>query len=325
MSTATLEKVSQLDQLKKFTRVVADTGDFESMRAYKPQDATTNPSLILAATQKPEYGYLLDEAISDLKGSPLTGAAKIEATIDHLLVLFGLEILKIVPGRVSTETDARLSFNREGSINKGRQLIGLYEKNGISRERILIKIASTWEGIKAAEELRKESINCNLTLLFSFPQAVACAEAGVRLISPFVGRIYDWYKANTGKDYKGADDPGVQSVTRIYNYFKKFGYETEVMGASFRNTGQIIHLAGSDLLTISPNLLEELSKSFEPITRMLSPEAAKASDAQRISLDEKTFRFDFNEDPMAVDKAAEGIRKFSADIVKLEKLIASKM
>lgn len=325
MSTATLEKVSQLDQLKKFTRVVADTGDFESMRAYKPQDATTNPSLILAATQKPEYGYLLDEAISDLKGSPLTGAAKIEATIDHLLVLFGLEILKIVPGRVSTETDARLSFNREGSINKGRQLIGLYEKNGISRERILIKIASTWEGIKAAEELRKESINCNLTLLFSFPQAVACAEAGVRLISPFVGRIYDWYKANTGKDYKGADDPGVQSVTRIYNYFKKFGYETEVMGASFRNTGQIIHLAGSDLLTISPNLLEELSKSFEPITRALSPESAKASDAQKISLDEKTFRFDFNEDPMAVDKTAEGIRKFSADIVKLEKLIASKM
>ena len=325
MSTATLEKVSQLDQLKKFTRVVADTGDFESMREYKPQDATTNPSLILAATQKPEYGYLLDEAIADLKGSPLTGAAKIEATIDHLLVLFGLEILKIVPGRVSTETDARLSFNREGSINKGRQLIGLYEKNGISRERILIKVASTWEGIKAAEELRKESINCNLTLLFSFPQAVACAEAGVRLISPFVGRIYDWYKANTGKDYKGADDPGVQSVDRIYNYYKKFGYETEVMGASFRNTGQIIHLAGCDLLTISPNLLEELSKSTEPITRALSPEAAKASDAQKISLDEKTFRFDFNEDPMAVDKTAEGIRKFSADIVKLEKLIASKM
>jgi transaldolase len=325
MSTATLEKVSQLDQLKQFTKVVADTGDFESMRAYKPQDATTNPSLILAATQKPEYGYLLEQAIADLKDSPLTGTQKIEATIDHLLVLFGLEILKIVPGRVSTETDARLSFNREGSIDKGRQLIALYEKNGISRDRILIKIASTWEGIKAAEELRKESINCNLTLLFSFPQAVACAEAGVRLISPFVGRIYDWYKANTGKDYKGADDPGVQSVTRIYNYFKKFGYGTEVMGASFRNTGQIIHLAGSDLLTISPNLLEELSKSFEPITRALSPETAKASDARKISLDEKAFRFDFNEDPMAVDKTAEGIRKFSADIVKLEKLIASRL
>jgi transaldolase len=325
MSTATLEKVSQLDQLKKFTKVVADTGDFESMRQYKPSDATTNPSLIFAATQKPEYGYLLEKAIADLKDSALKSSAKIEAIIDHLLVLFGTEILKIVPGRVSTETDARLSFNTEGSINKGRQLIALYEQHGISRERVLIKIASTWEGIKAAEQLRKESINCNLTLLFSFPQAVACAEAGVRLISPFVGRIYDWYKANTGKDYKGADDPGVQSVTRIYNYFKKFGYETEVMGASFRNTGQIIYLAGSDLLTISPNLLDELSKSFEPITRKLDPAVAKASDAEKVTLDEKTFRFEFNEDPMAVDKTAEGIRKFSADIVKLEKLIASRI
>jgi transaldolase len=325
MSTATLEKVSQLDQLKQFTKVVADTGDFESMRAYQPYDATTNPSLIFAATQKPEYGYLLDKAIADLKSSPLNGSAKIEAIIDRLLVLFGMEILQIVPGRVSTETDARLSFDREGSINKGRQLIALYEQGGISRERILIKIASTWEGIKAAEQLRKESINCNLTLLFSFPQAVACAEAGVRLISPFVGRIYDWYKANTGKDYKGADDPGVQSVTRIYNYYKKFGHQTEVMGASFRNVGQIVNLAGCDLLTISPNLLEELSKSNEPITRKLSPEIAKASDAEKITLDEKAFRFEFNEDPMAVDKTAEGIRKFSADIVKLEKLIASRI
>jgi transaldolase len=325
MSTATLEKVSQLDQLKQFTKVVADTGDFESMRAYQPYDATTNPSLIFAATQKPEYGYLLDKAIADLKSSPLNGSAKIEAIIDRLLVLFGMEILQIVPGRVSTETDARLSFDREGSINKGRQLIALYEQGGISRERILIKIASTWEGIKAAEQLRKESINCNLTLLFSFPQAVACAEAGVRLISPFVGRIYDWYKANTGKDYKGADDPGVQSVTRIYNYYKKFGHQTEVMGASFRNVGQIVNLAGSDLLTISPNLLEELSKSYEPLTRKLSPEIAKASDAEKITLDEKAFRFEFNEDPMAVDKTAEGIRKFSADIVKLEKLIASRI
>ena len=325
MSTATLEKVSQLDQLKQFTKVVADTGDFESMRAYQPYDATTNPSLIFAATQKPEYGYLLDKAIADLKSSPLNGSAKIEAIIDQLLVLFGMEILQIVPGRVSTETDARLSFDREGSINKGRQLIALYEQGGIPRERILIKIASTWEGIKAAEQLRKESINCNLTLLFSFPQAVACAEAGVRLISPFVGRIYDWYKANTGKDYKGADDPGVQSVTRIYNYYKKFGHQTEVMGASFRNVGQIVHLAGSDLLTISPNLLEELSKSYEPLTRKLSPEIAKASDAEKITLDEKAFRFEFNEDPMAVDKTAEGIRKFSADIVKLEKLIASRI
>jgi len=295
------------------------------MRAYQPQDATTNPSLIFAATQKTEYGYLLDKAIADLKDSALSSSAKIEAIIDHLLVLFGTEILKIVPGRVSTETDARLSFDLEGSIKKGRQLIALYEQRGIPRERVLIKIASTWEGIKAAEQLRKESINCNLTLLFSFPQAVACAEAGVRLISPFVGRIYDWYKANTGKDYHGADDPGVISVTRIYNYFKKFGYQTEVMGASFRNTGQIIYLAGSDLLTISPNLLEELSKSNEPIERKLSPEIAKTFQAEKISLDEKTFRFEFNEDPMAVDKTAEGIRKFSADIVKLEKLISSRV
>jgi len=325
MSTATLEKVSQLDQLKKFTKVVADTGDFESMRAYKPYDATTNPSLIFAATQKPEYSYLLDKAIADLKSSPLSGPAKIEAVIDQLLVLFGVEILEIVPGRVSTETDARLSFNREGSVAKAHQLIGLYEKQGIPRERILIKIASTWEGIKAAEQVQKEGINCNLTLLFSFAQAVACAEGGVTLISPFVGRIYDWYKANTGKDYKGADDPGVQSVTRIYNHYKKFGYKTEVMGASFRNVNQIVQLAGSDLLTISPNLLEELSKSFEPVERKLSAETAKSSPGEKIALDEKTFRFEFNEDPMAVDKTAEGIRKFSADIVKLEKLISSKL
>src|ERR1700686_3507267 len=285
MSTATLEKISQLDQLKKFTKVVADTGDFESMRAYQPYDATTNPSLIFAATQKPEYGYLLEKAIADLKDSPLKESAKIEAIIDHLLVLFGTEILKIVPGRVSTETDARLSFDREGSINKGRQLIALYEQKGIPRERVLIKIASTWEGIKAAEQLRKESINCNLTLLFSFPQAVACAEAGVRLISPFVGRIYDWYKANTGKDYKGADDPGVISVTRIYNYFKKFGYRTVVMGASFRNIGEIRELAGCDLLTISPQLLAELESTQGDLPRKLSPDAAKPLVIEKIAMD----------------------------------------
>src|ERR1700732_3665755 len=283
MSTATLEKLSQLEQLKKFTKVVADTGYFESIRQYKPQDSTTNPSLILAAVSKPEYAYLLDEAIADSKKSPLSGPAKIESVMDNLLVAFGVEILKIVPGRVSTETDARLSFDKEGSINKARQLIRLYEHKGIPRERVLIKIASTWEGIKAAERVQKESINCNLTLLFSFPQAVACAEAKVRLISPFVGRIYDWYKANTGRDYQGADDPGVISVTRIYNYYKKFGHETEVMGASFRNTGQIIYLAGCDLLTISPNLLDDLSKSFEPIERKLSPEIAKASEAEKVT------------------------------------------
>jgi transaldolase len=325
MSTATLEKVSQLDQLKKFTKVVADTGDFETMRAYKPQDATTNPSLIFAAAQKPEYAELLDQAIADLKSSPLSGSAKVDAAMDNLLVNFGVEILQIVPGRVSTETDARLSFDREGSINKARHLIDLYEKKGIPRERVLIKIASTWEGIKAAEQLRKESINCNLTLLFSFPQAVACAEAGVRLISPFVGRIYDWYKQSTGKEYRGAEDPGVQSVTTIYNYYKKFGHQTEVMGASFRNTGEIVELAGCDLLTISPNLLEQLANSTDPIEVKLTPEKAKASNLERVTFDEKTFRFEFNEDPMAVEKTAEGIRKFSADIRKLEKVVESKL
>ena len=325
MSTATLEKVSQLDQLKKFTKVVADTGDFETMRAYKPQDATTNPSLIFAAAQKPEYAELLEQAIADLKNSPLSGHAKVDAAMDNLLVNFGVEILQIVPGRVSTETDARLSYDREGSINKARHLIDLYEKKGVPRERVLIKIASTWEGIRAAEQLQKESINCNLTLLFSFPQAVACAEAGVRLISPFVGRIYDWYKQSTGKEYRGAEDPGVQSVTKIYNYYKKFGYQTEVMGASFRNTGEIVELAGCDLLTISPNLLEQLANSTDPIEVKLTPEKAKASNLERVTFDEKTFRFEFNEDPMAVDKTAEGIRKFSADIRKLEKIVESKL
>jgi transaldolase len=325
MSTATIEKLSQLEQLKQFTKVVADTGDFESIRQFKPQDSTTNPSLIFAAVSQSEYAHLLDEVIAGLKASPLSGAAKIEDVIDHLLIAFGLEILKIVPGRVSTETDARLSFDTAGSIKKARQLIGLYEKNGISRERVLIKIASTWEGIKAAEQLQKEGINCNLTLLFSFPQAVACAEGGVRLISPFVGRIYDWYKASTGKEYHGAEDPGVISVTEIYHYYKKFGHQTEVMGASFRNTGEITELAGCDLLTISPKLLAELSSSTEPITRKLSPEAAKASDLKKVTFDEKAFRFALNEDPMATEKLAEGIRKFSADIVKLEKIIAMKL
>jgi transaldolase len=325
MSTATLEKLSQLDQLKKFTRVVADTGDFESIRQFKPQDSTTNPSLILAAVSKPEYAHLLDEVVAELKNSPLSKPAKTEAIMDSLLVAFGLEILKIVPGRVSTETDARLSFDKQGSIDKARQLISLYEKKHIPRERVLIKIASTWEGIKAAEELHKDSINCNLTLLFSFPQAVACAESNVRLISPFVGRIYDWYKEHTGRDYHGAEDPGVQSVTKIYNYYKKFGYGTEVMGASFRNVGEILELAGCDLLTISPKLLEELSKSSEPVVQKLSAEKAKQLNLEKVSFDEKSFRFAFNEDPMAVEKTAEGIRKFSADIVKLEQIVTSKI
>jgi len=318
--TSVLE--TQLDQLKQFTKVVADTGDFESMRQFHPQDATTNPSLIFQATQKPEYKYILDKVVADRKNSGLTGAAQVEDIIDHVLVAFGLEILKIVPGRVSTETDARLSFDTEGTIAKARHLIALYEQAGISRERVLIKIASTWEGIKAAEVLEKEGIRCNLTLLFSLAQAIACAEAGVQLISPFVGRIYDWYKAAMKRDYVGAEDPGVQSVTKIYNYYKKFGYKTEVMGASFRNVSQITELAGCDLLTISPDLLAKLAESSEPLTKKLDAEAAKASDIQKQPMDEKTFRYEFNEDAMATEKTADGIRKFAADIVKLEKFIA---
>jgi transaldolase len=318
-------KLSQLDQLKKFTTVVADTGDFESISEFHPQDATTNPSLIFQAAQKEEYKALVDKAIQDNKDLHLTGAARIDHIIDDLLVNFGMEILKIVPGRVSTEVDARLSFNKEGTKQKAHQLIALYEENGISRDRILIKIASTWEGIRAAELLQKEGINCNLTLLFSLPQAVACAEAKIKLISPFVGRIYDWYKAANKRDYTGAEDPGVQSVTSIYNYYKKFGHDTEVMGASFRNVSQIVELAGSDLLTISPDLLAKIAESTEPIARKLDPEAAKQAKIERLPLDEKAFRWLLNEDAMATEKTAEGIRKFAADIVKLEKFIASKL
>jgi transaldolase len=328
MSTATAEApvaLSQLDQLKKFTKVVADTGDFESMREFKPQDATTNPSLILQAATKPQYIPIVDKVISDRKNAGLSGPAQIEDVIDHVLIAFGLEILDIVPGRVSTETDARLSFDVEGSIAKGRQLIALYEKNGISRDRVLIKIASTWEGIRAAEVLQKEGIKCNLTLLFSLAQAIACAEAGAQLISPFVGRIYDWYKAAMKRDYTGAEDPGVVSVTQIFNYYKKFGYATEVMGASFRNTSQIVELAGSDLLTISPDLLAKLAASTEPVTKKLDAEAAKAANIVKTPMNEKTFRFQVNDDAMATEKTAEGIRKFSADIVKLEKFIAEKL
>jgi transaldolase len=320
-----MSQATQLDQLKQFTKVVADTGDFESMRAFNPQDATTNPSLILQAATKPEYAFIVDRVVADRKGSGLTGAAQVEDIIDYVLVAFGMEILKIVPGRVSTETDARLSFDVAGSIAKGRQLIALYEKNGISRDRVLIKIASTWEGIKAAEVLEKEGIRCNLTLLFSLAQAVACADAKVQLISPFVGRIYDWYKASQKRDYVGAEDPGVQSVTAIYNYYKKFGHKTEVMGASFRNTSQIVELAGSDLLTISPDLLAKLAESHDPVVRKLDAAAAAAQNIEPLVLDEKAFRFLLNEDAMATEKTAEGIRKFAADIVKLEKFIAGKL
>lgn len=316
---------NQLDQLKEFTTVVADTGDFESMKAYQPRDATTNPSLILQAAGKAEYRHLIDQAISDGKKTGLTGQELIDTILDRILILFGLEILKIVPGRVSTEVDARLSFDTEGTIAKARQLIGAYEAEGHSRNRILIKMASTWEGIKAAETLEKEGIHCNLTLLFSFAQAVACAEAGVQLISPFVGRILDWYKASTGKEYTAEEDPGVVSVREIYTYYKKFGYTTEVMGASFRNKGEILALAGCDLLTIGPSLLAELQASTEPVERKLAPEEAAASDIEQINLDEKAFRLMFNEDAMAVEKTADGIRKFAADIVKLEKLIGQSL
>jgi transaldolase len=321
----TKTKLSQLEQLKKFTKVVADTGDFESMRDFKPQDATTNPSLIYAATQKEKYFHLLDEVLADRKNSGLSGTARIDDIIEHLLVKFSCAMLQIVPGRVSTETDARYSFDTEGSIAKARQLIKLYEERKIPRERVLIKIASTWEGINAAEQLQKEGIRCNLTLLFSLPQAVRCAEAKVQLISPFVGRIYDWYKKEMKRDYQGADDPGVLSVQEIYTYYKKFGYETEVMGASFRNTSQILELAGCDALTISPELMAELSKSTEPVERKLSPEKASSANVERLQLDEKKFRYLVNENAMATEKTSEGIRKFAADIVKLEKFIASKL
>lgn len=313
---------TQLEQLKKFTIVVADTGDFESMKAYQPQDATTNPSLILQAASKDEYKHLVEKAVSELKSSQLGGADLLDATLDRILVLFGMEILKIVPGRVSTEVDARLSFDTEGTIDKARHLIAAYEKEGHSRERILIKIASTWEGIRAAEVLEREGIHCNLTLLFSFAQAVACAEAGVKLISPFVGRILDWHKANTGKDYQGDEDPGVQSVRRIYNHYKKHGYKTEVMGASFRNKGEILALAGCDLLTISPSLLGELQESSDEVAPKLTIAEAIKSDSEKTTFDEKSFRFALNEDAMATEKTAQGIRAFAADIVKLEKVVA---
>jgi transaldolase len=302
-----------MNQLKQYTTVVADTGDFQSIKAYAPQDATTNPSLILKAVQKPEYRPLLEKTIADFP------TASTEEIVDRLLIAFGTEILKFVPGRVSTEIDAALSFDTAATVAKGRELIALYEAAGIQRSRVLIKIASTWEGIRAAEILEKDGIRCNLTLLFSLCQAVACAEAGVQLISPFVGRIYDWYKKSTGTDYTGADDPGVQSVKRIYQYYRKFGYKTEVMGASFRNTSQILELAGCDLLTISPDLLQKLADTEGTVERKLVADAN--ADIQKIALDEKTFRFMLNEDAMATEKLAEGIRAFCADSGKLKKMI----
>lgn len=308
--------MNQLEQLKQYTTVVADTGDFQAIQQYAPRDATTNPSLILKAVQKEEYKPLLEKAVRDNLDAS-TGEV-----IDQLLVAFGKQILRVIPGRVSTEIDAALSFNSAGSVAKGRELIKLYEKNGIDRERVLIKMASTWEGIRAAEILEKEGIHTNMTLLFSLPQAIACAEAGAKLISPFVGRIYDWYKKSTGIDYQGAEDPGVQSVKRIYNYYRKFGYNTEVMGASFRNTGQILELAGCDLLTISPDLLQQLADNSAPVERKLSADSGRNAAIGKISMDEPTFRFMLNEDAMATEKTAEGIRAFVADTGKLKQIIS---
>jgi transaldolase len=308
--------MNALDQLRSLTTVVADTGDFNAMRAYAPRDATTNPTLILKAVQKSDYSGLLHETVREQAGR------SVEETVDHLLVRFGREILSIIPGRVSTEVDARLSFDTEATIARGHRIVELYEAAGIPRERVLVKVASTWEGIRAAERLERFGIRCNLTLLFGFAQAVACADAGVTLISPFVGRIYDWYRKRDGVDYGPDDDPGVASVRRIYTYFKKFGYQTEVMGASFRNVGQIIGLAGCDLLTISPELLEELRGSQRRVERRLDAAAARATPVDRVRFDEKHFRFDMNDDPMASDKLAEGIRQFVADARKLDALVA---
>jgi len=317
--------LNQLDQLKQFTTIVADTGDFESLKQYEPRDATTNPSLIFKAAQMPGYKSLVEKAIADNRKSGATGEALTGQIIDHLLVLFGVEILKILPGRVSTETDANLSFDTDALVRKAHHFIELYKKNGVGRERILIKIASTWEGIRAAEVLEKEGIHCNMTLLFSLVQAVACAEAKAKLISPFVGRILDWHKKNEGRDFSPAEDPGVRSVAEIYGYYKKFGYATEIMGASFRNIGEILELAGCDLLTISPQLLGELKKSTAPVARKLDPETARASKIERIPLDEKKFRWLMNESAMATEKTAEGVRLFNADAMKLAQYINAKL
>jgi transaldolase len=309
--------MSQLEELSQHSLVVADTGDIEQVARWKPQDATTNPSLLLTAAEDPRYQHLVQSSVRDAAGDA-------SLAMDRMFVAFGTEILKHVRGRVSTEVDARLSFDTEQSLRKARALIGLYEKAGVSREKILIKLASTWEGIRAAEKLEKEGIHCNMTLLFSFAQAAACADAGVTLISPFVGRIYDWHKAaRKVADIPVEEDPGVLSVQRIYSYYKKYGYKTQVMGASFRKTEQILALAGCDLLTIAPDLLDKLSKVNGAVPRMLSPEKAKGTDMPKVKLDEPAFRWLHNEDAMATDKLAEGIRRFDADARKLEKLITS--
>jgi transaldolase len=316
-----------LEQLKQFTTIVADTGNVNAIQEYKPIDATTNPSLILAAAKMDEYQDLIKDAISYGNTKGATEDEKVSAAMDKLFVNFGKEILKIVPGRVSTEVDARLSFDVEGSVKKAKEFIRLYEEAGVSRVRILIKLSTTWEGVQAAKILEKEGIHCNMTLLFSFAQAIACAEAGVTLISPFVGRIFDWFVKSTGvKEYPSLEDPGVVSVTKIYNYYKKFGYKTVVMGASFRNANQIKALTGCDLLTISPKLLKELQDdTATQFEQLLSAEKAQNWPGEKITLNESAYRYMHNEDAMAVEKLAEGIRKFAVDAVKLEDMLKSKM
>lgn len=316
--------MNALEQLKQYTVVVADTGDFQSMRAYEPRDATTNPTLILKALGKEEYEPVVEKAISNANKA-CGGKAEVEAVIDHLLIGFGMEILNIVPGRVSTEVDARLSFDTKSSIEKAQQLIALYEANGIPRERILIKLASTWEGIEAARILKQEGIHCNMTLMFSMAQAIAAAEAGAQLISPFVGRILDWYKNAEGRDFEPSEDPGVLSVRKIYAYYKKFGYATEVMGASFRNIGEILELAGCDLLTISPDLLEELKNREGPVERKLSPDHSSDLELEKISLNEEKFRWLLNEDQMATEKLSDGIRRFGADMNTVRDIIGKRL
>jgi len=315
-----------LSQLKQHSTIVADTGDFSSLRKYQPRDATTNPSLLLKAAEMPEYSDLIARTLAESRKAAAPSSQIVSIAMDRLAVAFGLEILKIVPNRVSTEVDARLSFDYEGSLKKARELIGLYEKAGMTRDRILIKVASTWEGIQAARQLQKEGINCNLTLLFSMAQAIACADAGVKLISPFVGRILDWFKKSNGKEsYPPAEDPGVVSVTEIYHYYKKNGIKTEVMGASFRNVGEILELAGCDLLTISPNLLEEMMKTQGAVPRKLDAKDSASKAGDKVALDEKAFRWMLNENQMATEKLSDGIRVFAADSRKLEKTIAAKL
>ena len=316
---------NQLDQLKQFTVVVADSGDFATLKQYAPRDATTNPSLILKAAQMPEYKAVVEKAIADAKQTNATDKKLLDEVMDYLLIAFGVEILKIVPGRVSTETDANMSFDTEALVAKARRFIEFYQRQGIGRERILIKIASSWEGIRACEVLQRDGIHCNMTLLFSLAQAVACAEAKATLISPFVGRILDWFKKSAGKDFAPAEDPGVLSVKEIYAYYKKFGHATEVMGASFRNKGEILELAGCDLLTISPQLLGELKADAAPVERKLSPAIANESKIEKLTLDEKKFRWLLNENAMATEKTAEGIRLFNADAQKLAQFIAAKL